>query len=140
MMRHDVIGKAEERAIKQFFTGVIGGMLAAIAVQIYLAGMNVDMLVTPTGRSTALAWWLVAGTALIVGYIAAAVTRFLLHRWPLRTLRWIAGAGIVAALAAVGQAAGPSASADAASHVGASLLGGLAMLMAMIGASFGAGN
>jgi hypothetical protein len=47
----------------------------------------------------------------------------------------IAGVGIVAALAAVGQAAGPSASAE-----GASLLGGLAMLMAMIGASFSAGD
>jgi hypothetical protein len=89
---------------------------------------------------SALAWWLVAGTALIVGYIAAALTRFLmLHWWPLRVLRWIAGAGIVATLAAIGHAAGGSASADTASHVGASLLGGaLAMLTAMIGAGFGA--
>jgi hypothetical protein len=63
-------------------TGVIGGMLAAIAVQIYLVGVNIelatawhDLFVAPTGRSvSALAWWRVAGTALIVGYIAAAAT------------------------------------------------------------------
>jgi hypothetical protein len=97
-----------------FFTGVIAGTLAAIAAQIYLAGMKValatawhDLFVTWTAQfKSALAWWLVAGTALIVGYIAAAVTRFLmLHWWPLRMLRWIAGAGIVAALAAIGHAA-----------------------------------
>jgi hypothetical protein len=131
-----------------FATGVIGGTLAAIAAQIYLAGMKVelatawhDLFVTWTAQfKSALAWWLVAGTALIFGYIAAALTRFLmLHWWPLRVLRWIAGAGIVATLAAIGHAAGGSASADTASHVGASLLGGvLAMLTAMIGAGFGA--
>jgi hypothetical protein len=131
-----------------FTTGVISGTLAAIAAQIYLAGMKVelatawhDLFVTWSAQfKSALAWWLVAGTALIFGYIAAAVTRFLmLHWWPLRVLRWIAGAGIVAALAAIGHGAGATASADTASHVGASLLGGaLAMLTAMIGAGFGA--
>jgi hypothetical protein len=133
-----------------FATGVISGTLAAIAAQIYLAGMKIelatawhDLFVTSTAPfKSALAWWLVAGTALIFGYIAAAVTRFLmLHWWPLRTLRWIAGAGIVAALAAIGHPAGTSVSADAASQVGASLLGGLlAMLTATIGAGFGARN
>jgi len=34
--------------------------------------------------------------ALVVGYIAAAMTQFMmLHWWPLRLLRWIAGAGIL---------------------------------------------
>src|SRR5271167_927189 len=131
-----------------FATGVIAGMLAAIGAQIFLARMNVelaaawhDLFVALTVQfKSALAWWVVAGTALVFGYIAAAVTRFLmLHWWPLRVLRWIAGAGIVAALAAIGHGAGATASADTASHVGASLLGGaLAMLTAMIGAGFGA--
>lgn len=89
---------------------------------------------------SALAWWLVAGTALIFGYIATALTRFLmLHWWPLRVLRWIAGAGIVAVLAAIGHATGTTTGGDAAAHVGASLMGGmLAMLTAMLGAGFGA--
>ena len=95
-----------------FATGVIAGSLAAIAAQIYLARMNVelatawhDLFVAWSAQfKSALAWWLVAGTALIAGYIAAALTRFLmLHWWPLRPLRWIAGAAIVAALAVIGR-------------------------------------
>jgi hypothetical protein len=133
-----------------FATGVIAGTLAAIAAQIYLARMNVelatawhDLFVTWSAQfKSALAWWLVAGTALIVGYIAAAMTRFMmLHWWPLRLLRWIAGAAVVAELAAIGHAAGAAAGADAASQVGASLLGGLlAMATAAMGAGFGARN
>jgi hypothetical protein len=133
-----------------FATGVIAGLLAAIAAQIYLARMNVelatawhDLFVTWSAQfKSALAWWLVAGTALIAGYIAAALTRFLmLHWWPLRLVRWIAGAAIAMELAAIGHAAGASVGADAASHVGASMLGGLlAMVTAAIGAGFGARN
>jgi hypothetical protein len=133
-----------------FATGVIAGTLAAIAAQIYLARMNVelatawhDLFVTWSAQfKSALAWWLVAGTALIVGYVAAAMTRFMmLHWWPLRLLRWIAGAAVVAELAAIGHAAGAAAGADAASHVGASLLGGLlAMVTAALGAGFEARN
>jgi hypothetical protein len=133
-----------------FATGVIAGTLAAIAAQIYLARMNVelatawhDLFVTWSAQfKSALAWWLVAGTALIVGYIAAAMTRFMmLHWWPLRLLRWIAGAAVVAELAAIGHAAGAAAGADPASQVGASLLGGLlAMATAAMGAGFGARN
>jgi hypothetical protein len=131
-----------------FATGVIAGTLAAIAAQIYLARMNVelatawhDLFVSWSAQfKSALAWWVVAGAALISGYIAAAMTRFMmLHWWPLRWLRWIAGAAIVAELAAIGHATGASAGADVGSHVGASLLGGLlAMLAAAIGAGFGA--
>src|ERR1700693_574426 len=94
-----------------FATGVIAGTLAAIAAQIYLARMNVELatawhnlFVTWSAQfKSALAWWLVAGTALTVGYIAAAMTRFMmLHWWPLRLLRWIAGAALVAGLGALG--------------------------------------
>jgi hypothetical protein len=133
-----------------FATGVIAGTLAAVAAQIYLARMNVelatawhDLFVTWSAQfKSALAWWVVAGAALICGYLAAAMTRFMmLHWWPLRSLRWIAGAAIVAELAVIGHAAGASAGADVGSHVGASLLGGLlAMVTAAIGAGFGARN
>jgi hypothetical protein len=133
-----------------FATGVIAGTLAAIGAQIYLARMNVQMATawhdlfvvwSPQFRS-ALAWWVVAGAGLIVGYLASALARFLmLHWWPLRLLRWITGAAIVAELAMIGHAAGTSAGADAGAQVGASLLGALlAMLAAMIGAGFGARN
>jgi hypothetical protein len=131
-----------------FATGVIAGMLAAIGAQIFLARMNVelaaawhDLFVALTVQfKSALAWWVVAGTALVFGYIAAAVSRFLmLHWWPLRLLRWIIGAGIVLELSAIGHGAGGAAAVDAVSHVGASLLGGLlALVFAAIGAGLGA--
>ena len=65
-----------------FSTGVIAGSLAAIGAQIYLARMNVqlatawhDLFVAWSAQfKSALAWWLVAGTALIAGYIAAALS------------------------------------------------------------------
>jgi hypothetical protein len=131
-----------------FAAGVIAGTLAAIGAQIFLTRMNVelaaawhDLFVAWTAQfKSALAWWLVAGTALVFGYIAAAVTRFLmLHWWPLRLLRWIVGAGIVVELAAIGNGAGTATALGAGSHVGGSLLGSLfAMMFATIGAGLGA--
>jgi hypothetical protein len=129
-------------------TGVIAGTLAALAIQIYLARLNVelamawhDLFVTWTAQiKSALAWWGVALIALIVGYVAAALTTFMmLHWWPLRLLRWICGTAIVVELAIIGHAAGAATSADAGLHVGASLAAAvLAMVTATIGAGFGA--
>jgi hypothetical protein len=129
-------------------TGVIAGTLAALAAQIYLARMNVELamawrelFVTWTAQiKSAVAWWGVALIALIVGYVAAALTTFMmLHWWPLRLLRWICGTAIVVELAIIGHAAGAATSADAGLHVGASLAGAvLAMVTATIGAGFGA--
>jgi hypothetical protein len=66
------------------------------------------------------------------------MTQFMMpHWWPLRTLRWIAGAAIVAALAVIGHDAGAGGSPDA----GASLLGAIfAMSTASIGAGFSTRN
>ena len=98
-----------------FATGIIAGTLAAFAAQIYLAHLNIelatawrDLFVTWKAQTkSAFAWWTMALVALVVGYIAAAMTQFMmLHWWPLRVLRWIAGAAIVAALAVIGHDAG----------------------------------
>jgi hypothetical protein len=130
-----------------FATGVIAGTFAALAAQIYLASPNAELATAwkelfvtwPAQIKSALAWWGVALVALIIGYIATALTRFMmLHWWPLRLLRWIAGTAIVAELAVIGHAAGASVSAEAGAHVGASLVGVLlAMATATIGAGFG---
>jgi len=143
--------KQEDRTsvrLLAFSTGVIAGTLAALAAQIYLARVNVelatawrDLFVTWTAQfKSVVAWWMMALVALIVGYIAAALTRFMmLHWWPLRMLRWVAGAAIVAELAVIGHAAGASTAAGAGAHVSASLAGALlAMVTATIGAGFGA--
>jgi hypothetical protein len=82
-----------------FATGVIGGTLAALAAQIYLADMHVelasawrDLFIAWSAQfKSALAWWLVAGTALIFGYIAAALTRFLMLHYVGRRRRRACG-------------------------------------------------
>jgi hypothetical protein len=105
-----------------FATGIIAGTLAAFAAQLYLAHLGIelatawrDLFVSWKAETrSAFAWWTMALVALIVGYIAAALTRFMmLHWWPLRVLRWIAGAAIVAALAWIGHMAGAAGSPDA---------------------------
>src|ERR1700687_194883 len=87
--------------------GTIGGFLIAVSALILLGHMNIelaavwrDLFVTPTADIlSALACCRMPGTALAGGFAAAAVTRFLmLSWWPLRSLRWIAGACIVAGL------------------------------------------
>jgi hypothetical protein len=94
-----------------FATGIIAGTFAALAAQIYLAHLNIelatawrDLFVTWHAQTrSAFAWWTMALVALVIGYIVAAMTRFMmLHWWPLRVLRWIAGIAIVAALAVIG--------------------------------------
>jgi hypothetical protein len=133
-----------------FATGVIAGTLAAFAAQIYLAHLNIelatawrDLFVTWQAQTkSALAWWTMALVALVIGYIAAAMTQFMmLHWWPLRMLRWIAGTAIVAALAVIAHDVGAAGSPDAGAQVGASLLGAiLAMSTAAIGAGFSTRN
>jgi hypothetical protein len=133
-----------------FATGIIAGTLAAFAAQIYLAHLHIelatawrDLFVTWKAQTkSAFAWWAMALVALVVGYIAAAMTQFMmLHWWPLRLLRWVAGAAIVAALTVIGHEAGAAGSPDAGAQVGASLLGAIfAMSTASIGAGFSTRN
>jgi len=133
-----------------FATGIIAGTLAALAAQIYLAHIDIelatawrDLFVTWKAQTrSAFAWWTMALVALVIGYIAAAMTQFMmLHWWPLRVLRWIVGAAIVAALAVIGHDAGAGGTPDAGAQVGASLLGAIfAMSTASIGAGFSTRN
>ena len=129
-------------------TGTIGGFLIALTAQILLGRINVeveavwhDLVVTSTAHiKSALAWWLIAGTALAGGFLAAAAARFLmLNWWPLRGPRWVLGAAMVAGLAAVGHVASEPSDLDAAVHVAANVAGMLASLIAAcLGAFFAA--
>jgi hypothetical protein len=135
-----------------FATGTIGGFLIAVSAQVLLGHTNVelaamwhDLLIgSPVQIRSAFAWWLIAGTALIGGFLCAAVTRFLLTNWwPLRVLRWILGAAIVAGLGVVGHVASEVASdpaeLDSAAYMAANLSGMVASLItASVGAFFAA--
>ena len=89
------------------------GVLAAIAAQIVLAQRGIELAGVWREFSSrgfhlraAGAWWMMAGSALLVGAaVAAALSRFPLPWLGFRLLRWIAGAALVAALAHVGHAA-----------------------------------
>jgi len=129
-------------------TGTIGGFLVAASAQVLLFHKNVelatmwrDLFATSTVQiRSALAWWLLAGTALVGGFVAAAVTRFLLTNWwPLRLLRWILGTMLVAGLAAVGHVASEPAEIDSAAYLAANLSSMTASLLAAsVGAFFAA--
>ena len=102
--------------------GSIAGTLAALAGQICLAHLNID-LATINGQA-AFACWTMSLVPLVIGYSAAAMTQFMmLHGWPLQLLRWIVGTAIVAALAMIGHDAGAVGSLDAGTQVRASLFG-----------------
>ncbi len=129
-------------------TGTIGGFLVAASAQVLLFHKNVelatmwhDLFATSTVQiRSALAWWLLAGTALVGGFVAAAVTRFLLTNWwPLRLLRWILGTVLVAGLAAVGHVSTEPAEIDSAAYLAANLSSMTASLLAAaVGAFFAA--
>lgn len=129
-------------------TGVFCGVLAAMAAQILLARRGIELagvwrdLISPRGIQlrSAGAWWIMAAAALLAGAaVAGVVSRCPLPWLPLRALRWIAGAGVVFALAHVGHSAALKAGASLGSHVGASLAAlAAAALMALFGAYFAA--
>jgi len=129
-------------------TGTIGGFLTAVAVQILLGHSDFeigaawrDLFVDANAQlRSALAWWLVAGTALVSGFVAGTVARFLmLNWWPLRGPRWIIGAAIVAGLAAAGRVAGEPNGIEAGADVAANLAGmAVGLVTACLGAFFAA--
>jgi hypothetical protein len=129
-------------------SGAIGGFLVAVSAQVLLGRMNVelatmwhDLFASSTAQiKSALAWWMIAGTAFVGGFMASAVTRFLLMNWwPLRSLRWILGTAIVAGLGAVGHVASEPAQLDSAAFVAANLSVMVASLLAAsVGAFFAA--
>jgi hypothetical protein len=121
------------------------GVLAAMALQIYLSGAGFDLgalwegLLAAKGRQlrTTGPWWAIAGTAFAVGgATAAALSRFPFPWRRFRPLRWALGAVIVLLLAHVGhtEAAGADSLGPGANVAVRLAALGLAGLMAMFGA------
>lgn len=122
------------------------GVMAALALQIYLSRAGFDLLALWQNAFSAKAlqlrsagpWWAVAGLAFVVsGATAAALSRLPLPWRRFRLLRWAAGAVVVFVLADIGHAATALDGANLGANVAASL-GALcvAALMAMFGAYF----
>jgi hypothetical protein len=130
----------------QIYAGAVTcGVLAAMALQIYLSGAGFDLgalwegLLAAKGRQlrTTGPWWAIAGTAFAVGgATAAALSRFPFPWRRFRPLRWALGAVIVLLLAHVGhtEAAGADSLGPGANVAVRLAALGLAGLMAMFGA------
>jgi hypothetical protein len=127
-------------------TALTCGVLAAIALQIYLSRAGFDLVglwgnlfsTKAMQLRTAGPWWAIAGVAFIVsGATAAALSRLPLPWRRFRLLRWAAGTAVVLALADIGHSAAAPEGANAGANVAASLGAlGVAALMAMFGAYF----
>jgi putative copper export protein len=129
-----------------FTTALTCGLLTALAVQIQLSRMGLDVvslwqnLFSPKALQlrTAGPWWAIAGSAFIAGGVVAAM----LSRFPppwrgFRMIRWILGGILVFALAHVGHGAAQASGSGARAQVAASLTAFcVAVLMAMFGAFF----
>lgn len=110
-------------------------------LNIELAAVWRDLFVAQTAQiKSALAFWVIAATALGGGFLAAAVTRLLLiYVWPLRLARWIIGAAMVAWFGFVGAMATEPTGLDPAAHFATALFGMAASLIAScLGAFFAA--
>jgi hypothetical protein len=129
-------------------TATTCGVLAAIAAQIVLAQRGIELagmwreVVAGKGfhLRAAGAWWMMPGTALLVGAaVAGALSRYPLPWLGLRLVRWIAGAILVGVLAHVGHAAAMKAGVAVGIHSGASFAAMCAAaLTALLGAYFAA--
>jgi hypothetical protein len=121
------------------------GVVAALALQAYLrsAGFELaspwDHLLSGGTRQlrTTGPWWAIAGLAFVTGGIAAAALSRLPPPWRrFRSLRWVAGAVIVLALAQIGHPdAGPDAAGPGISLAVSLLALAIAAVMALLGAS-----
>src|SRR5215831_5424804 len=123
---------------------IVGGVMAAMIVEIMLARRG--LLLTGAWRGllhgggtqihAALAWWAITGAAFVASFVIAMTTSRFTWLY-FRSLRWVAAAALVLALAAIGGAI-PLAAADAAGHHALATLAALfvAMLMAAFGAFF----
>jgi len=124
---------------------VTSGVLAALALQIYLSGAGFDLgalwdnllSAKPRELRTTGPWWAIAGMAFVVsGATAAALVRLPFPWRRFRPLRWVLGALIVLLLAHIGHtdAAGLHALALGADVAVRLTALGLAALIAMFGA------
>jgi hypothetical protein len=123
---------------------MVGGVMTAMIVEIMLARRGLMLTgvaqgVTRGGGTqmhAALAWWAITGAAFLASFIIAATTSRFAWLY-FRSLRWVAAAALVLALAAISDAM-PLAAAHAAGHHALAILTALtvAMLMAGFGAFF----
>ncbi len=123
---------------------IVGGVMAAMIVQIMLARRGLVLtgawhgLMRGGGTQVhaALAWWAITGAGFAASFVIAAMTSRFTWLY-FRSLRGVAAAALVLALAAIGDAI-PLAAADAATyHAQATLMAlTVAMLMAAFGAIF----
>lgn len=127
-----------------FGTGLTGAVLLALAVQILLAHLGLDLAAAwrglIVGRAAdlraAFAWWVLAGISLVNGFVIAALARVIAESWwQLRLVRWLLGAGTVTGLALTGHHAGASSGLSVGENVGATLA---AVLLSAVMAAFGA--
>jgi hypothetical protein len=124
-----------------FLTAIMCGVLAALALQIYLRRLGYELVSlwqTPQSAKALGPWWGIAGFA----FLASGATAAVLGRSPLpwrrfRLLRWLAAAALVFWLAGIDQPPATAAPAADGAHLAASL-GALALatLMAMLGGYF----
>jgi hypothetical protein len=123
---------------------ITGGVMVAMIVEIWLARRGLVLTGAWQGVMrgggtpfhAALAWWAIAGAAFLASFIIALVTSRFTWLY-FQSLRWVAAAALVLALAAISGAI-PLAPADAAGHHALATLTALfvAMLMAAFGAFF----
>ncbi len=130
------------RRLSLFVAALTGGVMVAMTVEIMLARRGVEFTGALRGVlgggsvriHAALAWWAITGVAFVASFAIAAVMSRVSWLY-FRSLRWIAAAPLVLALASIGDLAPLSPPGAAAPHALATLA---AMLAAMMMAWFGA--
>src|SRR5262245_20920641 len=127
-----------------FTTALTCGVLAALALQIYLSQAGFDFATLWQNllgagvrqlRTTG-PWWAIAGLAFVTGgVVAAALSRLPLPWRQHRPLRWIAGALLVLLLAHIGHSDAPSDAVGLGANVAVALA---ALVIAALFAAIGA--
>jgi hypothetical protein len=129
-----------------YVTSMTCGVLAAMATEILLRRTGVEIADTwhsiASGQSLQMRavsiFWLMIGSSFVVSAVVAAALSRLPPPWlRLRTLRWLASAGLVFALAEVGHIAAITAGHGGGAHTAMSMLALVAAaLVALFGAYF----
>ena len=129
-----------------YVTSMTCGVLAAIATEILLRRTGVEIADTwrsiASGQSVQMravsVFWLMIGSSFVVSAVVAAALSRLPPPWlRLRTLRWLASAVLVFALAEVGHIAAITAGHGGGAHTAMSMLALVAVaLVALFGAYF----
>jgi hypothetical protein len=114
-----------------YATAMTCGVLAALALQIYLRGAGFEFAslwgdgafsVSARELRTTGPWWAIAGIAFVTsGITAAALSRFPPPWRRFRLLRWVAGAALVLLLAQFGHPSGAPEGVGPGMHLAASL-------------------